>query len=73
MNQPISTPATQLQTTQLPTPNPAPQTIQIQLPAELFHPPAPASSLPSDISPSLMLIAFAIVVKVTMDSLKPNP
>jgi hypothetical protein len=69
MNQskPVST-----QSTQPSIPNPAPQTIQIQLPAEMLRPPAPAPTMPGDITPALMLIAFAIVVKVTMDYLKPN-
>ena len=71
MNQTTSTPS-QPQLTQIPTPVPAPQTIQIQLPAEMLRPPAPAPAVPGDITPSLMLIASAILVKVTMDCLKPE-
>ncbi len=71
MNQTTSTPA-QPQSTQLPTPVPTPQTIQIQLPVEMFHSPAPTPTVPGDITSSLMLIAFAIVVKVTMEYLKPE-
>lgn len=63
---------TQSQLPLLPTPAPTPQTIQIQLPAEVFRPPAHTSSVPDDISTSLMLITFAIVVKVTVDYLKPT-
>lgn len=51
-------------------PAPSPQTIQIQLPAEVLRLPAtPSSSI--DVSTSLMLIAFTIIVKVTIDYLKP--
>jgi len=71
MSQPTSTP-TQSPSTQQPTTAATPATIQIQLPPELIRSPAPTPGIPGDISSSLMLIAFAIVVKVTLDNLKPN-
>lgn len=69
MNQPTPT---QTQSAQLPVPMATPPTIQIQIPPEMIRPPAPTPTVPGDITPSLMLIAFAIVIKVTMDYLKPN-
>jgi hypothetical protein len=61
----------QSQSTQPSTPNPTLQPIQIQLPAEMFRAPAPTSNVPGDITPTLMLIAFTILLKVTIDYLKP--
>ncbi|MGI0488581.1 hypothetical protein ACN4EK_24490 [Pantanalinema rosaneae CENA516] len=57
--------------TTVPVPTPSPQTIQIQLPAEVFRLPVLSSNSAIDVSTSLMLVAFAIVVKVTIDYLKP--
>ncbi len=67
---------TQTPATPATTPAPAPQVIQIQIPTEALQPPAAsANSSPTfqgGIGTAVILISFAVLLKVAMGYLKPD-